>query len=119
MNSSCSSLSAAMVDSRDLLALLALLLPLAAHKELAEIAVWLAVPQQHQGGNSQGVSLRELDAAARELLTARELMPPLRDALMIVNHASLTTPLATNLMLTPIAWNHSAVLPSWQLAGRL
>eukprot|EP00878_Enallax_costatus_P046641 GHUV01056885.1.p1 GENE.GHUV01056885.1~~GHUV01056885.1.p1 ORF type:complete len:931 (+),score=375.59 GHUV01056885.1:750-3542(+) len=85
VNSSCSSVSAGMVDTRDLLALLASLLPLAAHKELAELLLWLAVPQQQQGGGSQGLLLRELDAAARELLSARDAVRQGRTA--VINEA--------------------------------
>lgn len=58
-----------MVDSRDLLALLALVLPAAAQRELVELVAWLSVPTTVQGTGC-GLLLGDLETAAKELLTA-------------------------------------------------
>lgn len=68
----CSSVQAGLVDNRDLPALLALLLPAAASKEIIELLLWMDVPQQSQGISNQAITLGSLDAAAKELLSARE-----------------------------------------------
>lgn len=84
---SCSSLAhaaaggAGMVDVRDLPALLSMLLPGLAHKEVVELAAWLRAgsqqqqskqQQQQQGLGAQGMTLQELEAAVRGLLEASE-----------------------------------------------
>jgi hypothetical protein len=81
---SCSSLSHAaaggggVVDVRDLPALLSVLLPGLAHKEVVELSAWLrAGSQQQQQQQSaqaglQGMSMQELEAAVRSLLEASE-----------------------------------------------
>lgn len=81
---SCSSLAyaaaggAGMVDVRDLPALLAVLLPGLAHKEVVELAAWLRAgaqqqqQAQQQGLGLQGMSLQELEAAIRSLVEASE-----------------------------------------------
>jgi hypothetical protein len=69
-NGSCSSASAGMIDSRDLPAFMAILLPAVAHKEAVELLSWLRL--QFGQGQQQAVQLEQFEAAARELLSARE-----------------------------------------------
>jgi hypothetical protein len=85
---SCSSLAhvaaggTGMVDVRDLPALLSMLLPGLAHKEIVELAAWLRAgsqqqqqqqqAQQQQGLGAQGMTIQELEAAVRGLLEASE-----------------------------------------------
>lgn len=75
---SCSSLAHAaaggggVVDVRDLPALLSVLLPGLAHKEVVELAAWLRAGSQQQAAQAglQGMSMQELEAAVRGLLEA-------------------------------------------------
>jgi hypothetical protein len=60
-----------MADSRDLPAFMAVLLAGIAHKEAVELLAWLQL--QHGQGQQQAVSLEQFEAAARDLLSAREL----------------------------------------------
>jgi hypothetical protein len=75
---SCSSAASRTVDLRDLPALLAIALPGCAHKELAELQAWMQLgssqhmQQQQLVAGQQGVPLEEVEAAARDLLAARE-----------------------------------------------
>lgn len=69
-NGSCSSASAGVIDSRDLQAFMAALLPAVAHKEAVELLAWLRL--QLGQGQQQAVQLEQFEAAARDLLSARE-----------------------------------------------
>jgi hypothetical protein len=68
-NGSCSSASAGVIDSRDLPAFMAMLLPTVAHKEAVELLAWLRL---QLGQGQQAVQLEQLEAAARDLLCTRE-----------------------------------------------
>lgn len=84
---SCSSLAHAaaggggVVDVRDLPALLSVLLPGLAHKEVFELAAWLRAGSQQQQqsvqAGLQGMSMQELEAAVRGLLEASACWPEL------------------------------------------
>jgi hypothetical protein len=77
---SCSCAAAGVVDSRDLPAFMSVLLPGVAHKEAVVLLAWLQL--QHGQGQQQAVPLEQFEAAARDLLSARELWARVRAAIL-------------------------------------